>query len=204
MEQAELPEKVGIRPSKIPGNWADGYAPDAHKMKSEYIGDEYGYPRFDTTRTPLGELLYRLKYRQDQTAIEPIVHTVVNFLNSWGIPFDAIVPVPPSNTRRSIQPVIEVSKGISEISGILLCETCIRKVKDTGQLKDVTDPQKRKQFLKDAFTVDQEKTFEKKLLLFDDLYRSGETVNEIARVLSNEGKASAVYLLTLTRSGRRS
>jgi len=35
-------------------------------------------------------------------------------------------------------------------------------------------------------------------LLFDDIYGSGATVGHIAEVLKRDGRAKAVYLLTLT------
>jgi len=75
-------------------------------------------------------------------------------------------------------------------------------VKSTAQLKDVFDFQKRAQLLADAFSVDKEKTKGRRLLLFDDLYRSGATASAIARLLIGQGDASAVYLLTLTRTRR--
>lgn len=115
---------------------------------------------------------------------------------------DAIVPVPPSNTARKRQPVMDLCTALSERIGIRLCESCLSKVKSTAQLKDVFDFAKRAEILKDAFAVNPEKTRDKRLLLFDDLYRSGATVSTIARLLTGRGDASAVYLLTLTRTRR--
>ena len=54
--------------------------------------------------------------------------------------------------------------------------------------------------LQSAFTVLQVRTEGKSILLFDDLYRSGATVSTITGLLRNEGKAKAVYLLTLTQT----
>jgi predicted amidophosphoribosyltransferase len=148
----------------------------------------------------MGELLYRLKFRGDQTTIEPIVETVVVFLASWNIQIDAIVPVPPSNASRKNQPVIEVAKAISARTGIPLCESCVAKIKSTAQLKNVFDRDKREGLLTDAFGIDAQKTRAKRLLIFDDLYRSGATASAVARGLTEQGGASAVYLLTLTQT----
>ena len=102
---------VEIHPMRVAGPWFDGYALDVHTTSSDYIGDNaYGHPEFATTRSPMGELLYRLKFRGDQTTVEPIVETVAAFLASWNIQIDAIVPVPPSNASRKNQPVIELPK----------------------------------------------------------------------------------------------
>jgi predicted amidophosphoribosyltransferase len=54
--------------------------------------------------------------------------------------------------------------------------------------------------LKDAFAVDRQLTEGKRLLLFDDLYRSGATVTAISHSLKSDGLAGAVFLLTLTRT----
>jgi predicted amidophosphoribosyltransferase len=75
-----------------------------------------------------------------------------------------------------VQPVTEISRKVCERTGIPLCDTCIKKVRRTAQLKDVFDFEKRAAVLKDAFAVDRTLTEGKRLLLFDDLYRSGATV----------------------------
>lgn len=38
------------------------------------------------------------------------------------------------------------------------------------------------------------------MLLFDDLYRSGATMNEITALPYDQGKAAEVYALTITRT----
>lgn len=40
----------------------------------------------------------------------------------------------------------------------------------------------------------------KKVLLFDDLYRSGASMNAITAVLYDEGRAAEVYALAITRT----
>ena len=105
---------VTINPHKLRGPWTDGYALDVHTTSSTMIGhNAYGHAVFDTVRSPLGELLYRLKNRGDQTTIPEVVATAGEFINGWGIQVDAVVPVPPSNTARKNQPVIEVARALS-------------------------------------------------------------------------------------------
>ena len=66
--------------------------------------------------------------------------------------------------------------------------------------EDVFDFAKRTEILDGAFAVDVAKTTGKRLLLLDDLYRSGATVSAITRLLLATGAAGAVYLLTLTQT----
>ena len=52
--------------------------------------DEFGREQFDTWRTEVGELLYRLKYRNDPSALDEIGVICENFIRSWLIEFDII------------------------------------------------------------------------------------------------------------------
>jgi hypothetical protein len=56
-----------IKPKTLRGPWAAGFALDVHTTGSTFLGhNEYGHPVFDTGRSPIGELVYRLKYRGDK------------------------------------------------------------------------------------------------------------------------------------------
>ncbi len=196
---------VPINPSKLTEPWDEGYCLDLHTIESVFLGyNEFGHPEFSTTRSPVGDLLYRLKYQHDASALEPLVETVVAFLTSWNLSLQEIVPVPPSNPTRKSQPVLEVAGGVSARLHVPLCHDCISKVKKTGELKNIFDFQQRAAILDGAFDVDVPKTAGKRILLFDDLYRSGATMNTIARLLRGKGSAVAVYALTLTRTRSKS
>jgi len=192
---------VKIRPRKLQGPWANGFALDVHTIESRFLGyNAYGRPEFDTERSAIGELVYRLKNRGDRSAIAPIVDTAIEFLKNWRPAVDTIVPVPPSNTARKNQPVIEVSKEISAQTGIPFCTLCLQKVKSTAQLKNIFELAKRHEALSGVFSAERARTAGKRLLVFDDLYRSGATAQAATNVLFGEGGAFAVYLLTLTQT----
>jgi predicted amidophosphoribosyltransferase len=190
---------VKIHPRRLHGPWDFGYALDKHTLSSVFIGhNEYGHAEFDTTRSDVGELLFQLKYRHDKAAIEPLADIVAKFLaDKWEPPIEAIIPVPPSNSRV-VQPVMVVAEALAERIGIPLCKSCVKKTKQTPQLKDITDYDKKREALSDAFTVQRQNTAGKNLLLFDDLFDSGATVSSITKALKEQGEAAAVYLLTLT------
>jgi len=93
-----------IKPRKIDGPRADGRVLDLHSSGSEFLGyDEYGHEQFDTRRTEVGELLYRLKYRNDTSALDEIGAVAEKFISSWRIKFNVIVPALPTRTPR-VQP----------------------------------------------------------------------------------------------------
>ena len=77
---------------------------------------------------------------------------------------------------------------------------CIKKVKDTPQLKNVADLDERLRILEGVHEVDSAGIRGKRILLFDDLYRSGATMNAITDILYDHGGAVEVFALTVTRT----
>ena len=192
---------VEVHPKKLSGDWNSGFALDFHTLSSEYIGDdEFGHPQFDTKRSEVGELLYRLKYRSDKSVLKVLVNTAGEFvaLKKWT--FDVVVPVPPSRPGRKFQPVPLLAKGIGRYFGVPTCIDCVVKVKDTPELKSVYDFSERMGLLKDAYTVAKPAISGRKVLLVDDLYRSGATLKTVTRSLLVKGGADRVYVLTFTKT----
>jgi len=198
---------ININPINLHGNWIEGFALGLHTISSEFLGsDEFGHEVFDTKRSEIGELLYRLKYQSDKSSVKEIVEAAVDFLvNKWKISsvLDAILPVPPSKIR-AFQPVLYVAREISSRIQVPLHEDFLIKVKETPELKNVFDYRKRTDSLNDAFGVKNQVFAEKNILLFDDLYRSGATCNAITNVLYKRGKVGKVYVLALTKTRSKS
>ncbi len=192
---------AAINPRRIPGNWRQGYVLDFHTLSSEFLGyDEYGRPQFETKRTEIGELLYRLKYKSDRSACASLVEAAAQFLESRRLALDYVLPVPPSKPRV-FQPVLEIAKGVGTQLGIAYRDDLIHKVKETPQLKNVFDFNERSKLLESAYTIQQPLLLNgKTVLLFDDLYRSGATMNAIADALYIQGQVANVYAFALTKT----
>ncbi|MEQ1418316.1 ComF family protein [Acinetobacter indicus] len=63
------------------------------------------------------------------------------------------------------------------------------------------DPQEREKALSGVFSLSNPTLYKgKKVLLVDDLYRSGSTLKEITHVLYKQGQVSNVYVVTLTKT----
>ena len=191
---------ANISPTRIKGDWDDGYALDSHIVKSRLIGyDEYGHARWDTVRTEIGELLYKLKYGGDKSAMGPIVSTVITFLESRKWQVDLVVPVPPSIARH-FQPVATLAENLAKELKIEPCQNCVEKIKKTPGLKDVSDFNERGKLLDGTFEVNRPKIQGKRVLLLDDLYDSGATMNAVSSALRQSGKAAVVYALAITKT----
>ena len=65
------------------------------------------------------------------------------------------------------------------------------------------DPGKRTELLDGLYTVESAQTRGRSVFLFDDLYRSGATMNAVTELLMSEGKATAVRALTIAGTRRR-
>jgi predicted amidophosphoribosyltransferase len=184
-------------PRRINGAWLQGFALDLHTLSSEYVGDdEFGHPRFNNTYSEVGQLLYRLKYHGDNVALSPLADALAKHLKDWNPPVDMIVPVPPSTKRPT---VMELAEALHKPTGIPLAD-CVKRVRDIPQLKNVSDLDERAKLLDSLHSVDKAVTQGKTILLFDDLYRSGATMNAIATELRDNGLAAGVYALTVTRT----
>ncbi len=184
---------------KILGKWREGFSFDLHTLSSTFIGyDEFGHSRFDTQRSEIGELLYRLKNKGDQTSVPEIVEAVETLMKVWNPTVDILVPVPPS-TQRAVQPVLVLAKAISQRLGIPLAD-CVMRTRDIPELKNVFDLDERAKLLEGLHAVDRSITQGKTVLLFDDLYRSGATMNAITTELCETGEATDVFALTITRT----
>jgi predicted amidophosphoribosyltransferase len=188
---------------KIPGKWLSGYVLDYHTVYSNYCGDdEYGHPVYDTKRTDMGELLYRLKYKGDCSVIDSIIEECVHFLKEiWKPDIDMLTPILPSNTARSFQPVYLLAEKLGEKICVRVDKTVVKKIKDTPQLKGIHDFDARLHCLENAFDMASCDCVKgRKILLFDDLFRSGATMNAVTQILYEKGKAARIYAFAITRT----
>ncbi len=70
-------------------------------------------------------------------------------------------------------------------------------------MKDVFGYDEREKLLDGAYSFDRQLVDRRRLLLVDDLYRSGATAAVVAQGLIDAG-ASAVYFLAITKTRTRS
>lgn len=183
---------------KVDGNWTEGYILDYHTIYSIPLGeDEYGRMRFDTTRTELGALLYKMKYNGRVDTSAEIVDLISPFLNDWLInkEIDFVIPVPPTE-QRTLQPVFAVAVQIAECYNLGYDLGVFEKTSNTpakNMPKDNKNLAGTIKALKQANSVHN-------VLLVDDLYESGSTANECARLLLQDKNIRNIYYLALTRT----
>ncbi len=117
----------------------------------------------------------------------------------WQVTLDAIVPVPPTKVRR-FQPVFAVAARLANALGVPFLQDFVRNVKNTKELKNVFEHNERITLLENAYRVHNQSLRGKTVLLFDDLYRSGATLNAVTRVLYEQAQCAQVHAFALTRT----
>lgn len=191
-----------INPIRLRGPWKEGYALDYHTLSSAYLGvDQCGHARYDTTRSDIGQLVYELKYLSDIKKADEILELIAPFLIKWDISnkIDCIIPIPPSKKERNFQPVIEISKRIS----VFLKKPLLTNVIENNssiQSKDLAGDEKDK--ITDSMA--KKYTFEipVSIMLIDDLYQTGSTLNQITRILKSDPNVQNIYVLIMTKTRR--
>lgn len=187
-------------PIEIYGNWKEGYAIDLHTTSSEYLGEnEYGHPIYDTKRSEIGEMLYKLKYRHNIDIINDIIKMINPFVSTWTkkLDIDVIVPMPPSNKSREYQPVNIIAEALAGKLNLFYCEDFLRKNSDV-QSKNLDD----KSIILNSMTSVKHFTRKVNVLVIDDLYKSGASMNEAVRVISKDENVANIYVLALTKTRR--
>lgn len=183
---------------KLDGKWKAGWALDVHTLGSTVNSDG----TYNTVRTQIGEALFLLKYRDDRSQVTYLINELVNFLKTrLVLPYiDVIIPVPAS-LERGYQPVYEICRQVGQQLGIPVDFNFISKIKTTPQLKSLDSVQEKIEILKDAFQIKEPYKYQnKKVLIIDDLFCSGTTLNEITKLLYEKANVQNVYVATLTKT----
>ena len=175
-------------PRTLVGSWDAGWALDFH---SRFTGADW-------SRSQVGELAFRLKYRQDKAVLPALVEHLLALCADHPelTNIDALVPIPPSKLR-AFDPV----RTLADALGTRLDQPvwpALVKTRNTAPQKELRTLAQKQTNVAGAFAL-QGQVRGKRLLVLDDLYDSGATLKEVARVL-RQGGAVRVYVLALTRT----
>lgn len=183
----------------------EGYCIDLHTVSSSI--NENG--SFNTKRTQIGQLLYKLKYQNDKSGLNKIVEELNKLVSKIKTKLclgnirtrniDVIIPIPPTNENRAFQPVYEISKALSNTSNIPFNGAYLTK-KHKTEIKGVEDIDERQKILEHSFEVVGEEYKGKTILLLDDIFRSGATLKSAMKVLKEKGKVRDIVVITVTKT----
>lgn len=152
-------------------------------------------------KPPVSTSVYQFKYHNHRTFgkyyVEEILKVYGGILRKWKI--DIIIPIPlhPRRRRkRGYNQAAIVAEGIGENLNIPVDEKCVKRIRYTVPQKKM-DHSSRRRNLKGAFRVTASFRPVKTVLLVDDIYTTGNTIDEISLILRRAG-VEKIYFLTIS------
>lgn len=112
---------------------------------------------------------------------------------------DALIPVPIHASKKNVRGYNQaelIARALSAHTGIPVNDSLIGRCKRTKPMKDLTD-RERQNNLKRAFKILQNDVKLNTIVIIDDVYTTGSTIDAMAQVLQSIG-ISRIYFLTLT------
>lgn len=144
--------------------------------------------------------IYRFKYKNRQEYADFFGEETARYLGDFirkAAP-DGLVPVPlhkKRQRRRGFNQSYLLAQAIGRYTGIPVYDNLLKRVKNTVPLK-LLNPEERQNNLKKAFIMVGNDVKLKTIMVIDDIYTTGSTIDEAAAVLM-AGGVEKVYFLTL-------
>jgi predicted amidophosphoribosyltransferase len=181
------------------GNWDDGYALDKHIKKSTYAGEnQWGRATFNNIRSDAGEAVYQLKYNHDDTQAARIAKAIATYILPKFPEIDLIVPMPASTTR-AVQPVDRIVEELSKHTKIQWVNDLLNKTRTEQKLKDLGSKTEKQAVLEGTITLNDTLDDDNwTVLVVDDLFDSGASMEAVTVVLRGYSKISGIYVASAT------
>ncbi|WP_420548710.1 double zinc ribbon domain-containing protein [Curvivirga sp.] len=151
------------------------------------------------------DLLLKFKHG-DQQHIAPLFTRWLNMASLHfpdDIKFDYVIPVPLHSRRlikRRFNQAALLAKAFAKQNDLIYAANLLQRIKQTETQGHLT-PKARRRNLHGAFRVSkkfQQSLQDRTVLVIDDVYTTGSTVEEAAKILRKNG-AKEVYILTVAR-----
>ena len=147
------------------------------------------------------ESIHRFKYHQMKQYKKAYIYAMIQYYKAyinWSV--DIITPIPLHNeklkTRKYNQSEL-LAVGLGLHLDIPVCRDLLIRVQNTKPQKELSDVE-RINNIKDAFIYNQRYDFTgKNVLLIDDIYTTGSTIDECAKQLKNN-EVNKVFFLTVS------
>lgn len=148
--------------------------------------------------------IYRFKYMNRPSYANALAKLIVKEAGYWigSINPDAIIPVPLNKKRlihRGYNQATELAAALSDIVNIPMYDNIALRIRDTVPQKLVAGTE-RAANVKNAFIVQENVVKFNKIILIDDIFTTGSTINSLAKAFKDAG-VGKVYFLTLCRAG---
>lgn len=133
----------------------------------------------------------------DQSFQEKLAEKYEKKLKEWKI--GLILPIPlhwKRKRKRGYNQAEILARELGKRTGIAVCTDRLLRIRNTRPLK-LFDRKERMEVLQGAFAVRSSSDFPENILLIDDIYTSGSTMEHAAGILKRAGVQN-VYFLTVS------
>lgn len=174
--------------------------------EKEYCRDCSMHPHFYKKGRALSQYrgmeqsLYRFKYagRKEYARFyaAEIKKRMSGEISQWG--GEVLVPIPihpKRKQKRGYNQALELAKELGKQLGMPVEQELLVRVKNTRPQKEL-DPSKRQNNLKNAFKINVNDVKWKSIILVDDIYTTGSTMDACARLLQAAGVEN-IYCITV-------
>ncbi|MDI3534665.1 MAG: hypothetical protein PWQ82_1030 [Thermosediminibacterales bacterium] len=149
----------------------------------------------------LKKAVYRLKYKKDVYIARPLAVLMAESFKHLDWPeADIIIPVPLSNSKlfkRGFNQSYLLARELGKLLKLKVSDRHIIRVRDTDSQTKLTRAQ-RWENMKGAFEVFKKEALKgRTIILVDDIFTTGATVDECSRTLIEDAGVKEVYVFTL-------
>lgn len=135
--------------------------------------------------------MYRFKYSNRRCYRYTFSREIIKQQGRWikSLELDGIVPVPMYKKKKKIRGYNQaelIARQLSCDTGIPLYDDIVYRTRKTIPMKGLSDTQRQKN-LKNAFNFSKKGLQLKRVLVIDDIYTTGATLDSVAKVLQDAG-----------------
>ena len=152
----------------------------------------------------LKKFIHLYKYYNEKKLADPLGKLLINYLLKCKEfeKIDLLIPVPMHKNdlrKRGFNQSVLLGRKIGNYFSIPIEEKILIKEKSTPFQINLSKKERKKNLIK-VFSVKEPEKFENKnILIVDDVFTTGSTVNECAKEIK-KAKAKNIFVLTLARS----
>lgn len=153
----------------------------------------------------LKEVIHTFKYKKIKNLVFPLASLIIFFLknNSYflNLPKEnlVIIPIPLHKKRKQLRGFNQAEILALEVSNyfsIKLINNVLIRIKNRPAQAEIKNLNQREKNIKGVFEIkDLKKIKNKTILLIDDVYTTGATLNEAAKILKQNGAKNVIGLV---------
>lgn len=144
--------------------------------------------------------IYKFKYGGRREYADYYGEQIAEYLGDFirKVKPDALIPIPLHRKRlnkRGYNQAEELAKAIGKYTGIPMESKLLKRVRNTTAMKQLS-PGERRANLKNAFIISGNSVKLRTIIIIDDIYTTGTTLDEAARAFHEAGVGD-IYFITL-------